>query len=49
MHTDCVTIFCKNRDLRQLTRNLKKDNYDVVSIEHVTRGKVVLVARDRFK
>lgn len=43
------TIYCKSWEVRDIVRGLRKEGWDVVSREFVTKGKVVLVAKDRFK
>ena len=43
------TIYCKSWEVRSIVRGLRKEGWDVVSREFITKGKVVLVAKDRFK
>jgi len=43
------TIYCMSWELRQLKRNLRKDNWEIVSIERVTRHKTVVVAKSILK
>lgn len=49
MNTDYKTFYCLSWQKRNLLRNLRKTGYDIISIEQVTRGKVVIVAKERFK
>ena len=42
------TIYCLAWEKRATVRNLRKVGYDIISIEYVTKGKVVIVARERF-
>ena len=43
------TVYCKSWEVRAIVRGLGKEGCDIVSREFITKGKVVLVARDRFR
>jgi len=49
LNADYHTFYIMSWEKRQFVRNLRMQGYEVVSIEHITRGKVVIVARDRFR
>lgn len=49
MNTDYHTFYILAWEKRAFVRNLRKQGYEIVSIEHITRGKVVIVAKDRFR
>ena len=49
MNINYTTFYILAWEKRAFVRNLRKQGYEVVSIEYVTRGKVVIVAKDRFK
>ena len=42
------TIYCKAWEVRSIVKGLRAEGFDVVSREFVTRGKVVLIVKDRF-
>jgi hypothetical protein len=43
------TIYCLRREVKGIIKDLIKTGWEIASIEGVTRGKVVLVARERFR
>jgi hypothetical protein len=43
------TFYCMAWEKRSVVRNLRKTGYTIISIEYVTKGKVVIVASERFR
>ena len=43
------TVYCLAWEKREMVKGLRKLGYTIISVEHVTRGKIVIVAKERFR